>query len=210
VLPDLPKDMADQVIPRMALHCSSDAPGGTFLAGVILAAPFGAVMATVSTFLVVIASGLVHDVYQRFIHPGASMRTIRWATYGATIAVGAVAVLANIQPVDQLQLLIVFSGSGIGATFLVPLLMACYWRRATAAGTLAAMLAGAGMVLQLLIAGWLTGPPGTGFNPLTLLGMDPIVWGVLASAVAGVFVSLLTEPPEEQLVSRLFDAPAAG
>jgi SSS family solute:Na+ symporter/sodium/pantothenate symporter len=209
VLPDLPKDMADQVIPRMALHCSIDAPGGTFLAGLILAAPFGAVMATVSTFLVVIASGLVHDVYQRFIHPGASMRTIRWATYGATIAVGAVAVLANIKPVDQLQLLIVFSGSGIGATFLVPSLMACYWRRATAAGAVAGMLAGAGMVLQLLLIGWWTGPPGAGFKPLALFGMDPIVWGVLASAVAGVLVSLLTEPPEEQLVSRLFDEPAA-
>lgn len=205
VLPDLPKELADQVVPRMALHCAADAPGGSFLAGLILAAPFGAVMATVSTFLVVIASGLVHDVYQRFIHPGASERTIRWATYGTTVAVGGIAVYANIQPVDQLQMLIVFSGSGIGATFLVPSLMACYWRRATAAGALAAMLGGAAAVLALLIIGWLS--PGSGFQPYKLYGMDPIVWGVLTSGFAGVLVSLATAPPDERLVSRLFDAP---
>ena len=42
----------------------------TFWGGLILAAPFGAVMATVSSYLVLIASGLVHDVYQRFFRPG--------------------------------------------------------------------------------------------------------------------------------------------
>src|SRR6185503_11466568 len=42
----------DEVIPRLAFSTTRDLPGGSLLAGLILAAPFGAVMATVSSFLV--------------------------------------------------------------------------------------------------------------------------------------------------------------
>ncbi|MFO1096135.1 MAG: sodium:solute symporter [Planctomycetaceae bacterium] len=209
VLPDLPKGHFDEVIPRMALYCSNDAPGGTFLAGLILTAPFGAVMASVSTFLVVIASGLVHDVYQRIINPQASTHTLRMMTYFVTFLVGALALAANIRPVVHLQSLVVIAGSGIASTFLVPALMACYWRRATAAGTLTAMLTGAGTVLLMLVIGWMSTAPGKAAKPYLLLHMDPIIWGVLASAIAGIAVSLLTRPPAESLVSKLFDAPAA-
>lgn len=205
VLPDLTGHY-DEVIPRMALFCSKDAPGGTFLAGLILTAPFGAIMASVSTFLVVIASGLVHDVYQRLINPTASTRTLRTMTYVVTFLVGALALAANINPVTHLQGLVVIAGSGIASTFLIPALMACYWRRATAAGALTSMLVGAGTVLVLLILGiTLQG----GVKPYILLGMDPIVWGVLASAIAGIGVSLATRPPDEALVSKLFDVQPA-
>ena len=207
ILPDLDPEFHDEVVPRMALHCSFGAPGGTILAGLILAAPFGAVMASVSTFLVVIASGLIHDVYQRLINPEASTRTLKLLTYLVTFLVGAFALAANIRPVQHLQVLIVIAGAGIASTFLVPAIMACYWRRATAAGAMAAMLAGAGVILVLVIVGWLTKEPEQSLRPYRLLTMDPLVWGVLGSTIAGVAVSLLTQPPKEQIVSQLFDVP---
>ena len=40
-----------------------------YVAGLILAAPYGAVMSTVSGFLLIVASGLVRDLYQRFLRP---------------------------------------------------------------------------------------------------------------------------------------------
>ena len=43
--------------------------GGSLISGLIMAAPFGAVMATVSSYLVMIASGLVRDAA---LHPPAS------------------------------------------------------------------------------------------------------------------------------------------
>lgn len=46
----------------------------------------------------------------------------------------------------------------------------------------------------------------TSFRPYFLLGLDPVVWGLLFSFLAGVIVSLLTEPPSRHLVSKLFDA----
>jgi sodium/pantothenate symporter len=207
VIPDLAK--TDEIIPRLALHTTRQLTGGSLLAGLILTAPFGAVMATVSSFLVVIASGLVRDLYQRFLRPDASIAEIKRLTYAAMILVGAVAFVANLRPVAYLQALVVFSGSGAASSFVVPAAMACYWRRATAAGADAAMAAGAATILGLYITGFLGDDPkigqATDFRPYFLLGLDPIIWGLAASLISGLTVSLLTTPPSPQLVSRLFD-----
>ena len=94
------------------------------------------------------------------------------------------------------------------STFVAAALMLAYWRHATAAGTTAAMLCGAGTILALFIAGWFSG--GSAFQPYLLLGLEPIVWGLAVSAVAGVTVSLVTSPPPVELVSRMFDAVATA
>lgn len=212
VIPDLAK--TDEIIPRLALHTTSSLPGGSLLAGLILTAPFGAVMATVSSYLVVIASGLVRDLYQRFLHPDASLAQIKRMTYAAMILVGVVAFVANLRPVAYLQALVVFSGSGGAAAFVVPAAMAAYWRRATAAGAFAAMAGGACTILGLYVTGFLSADPGIGqatvFRPYFLLGLDPILWGLLVSLVAGIVVSRLTAPPPPELVSRMFDPPPAA
>src|SRR5581483_2727401 len=200
IIPDLHK--TDEIIPRLTLHTTSHLPGGSLLAGLILTAPFGAVMATVSSFLVVIASGLVRDLYQRLIRPQATMTEIKRLTYAAMILVGVIAFVANINPIEKLQALVVFSGSGSAAAFVVPAAMAAYWRRATAAGATAAMSLGAATVLVLYTIGFVEA---TGFRPHLLFGIDPIVWGLAVSLTSGISVSLLTAPPSPELVSRLFD-----
>lgn len=201
LIPDLPPQHSDEIVPRLALQTTRDVPGGSFVAGLILAAPFGAVMATVSSYLVVISSGLVRDIYQRFINPDADVARIRRLSYAAMVLVGTVALIANIKPVQYLQAIVVFSGSGGAASFLVPALMAAYWRRATSSGVLAAMLCGSGVMLLLYGIGWVGGS----FKPHSFLGLEPLIWGVTASLVAGVTVSLMTKPPAEALVSDCFD-----
>ena len=84
------------------------------VSGLILAAPFGAVMATVSTYLVVIASGVVRDIYQRFFGPRAGDAEIRRVSHVVMIALGLIGVAANIQPVEFLQKLVVFSTTSHG------------------------------------------------------------------------------------------------
>jgi sodium/pantothenate symporter len=125
------------------------------------------------------------------------------------ILFGLIGVATNISPVNFLQTLIVFSTTATASTFVAPAVMLAFWRRATATGTVAAMLAGAGTVLALFFAGWLAG--GTAFQPYLLCGLEPIVWGLFVSAVAGVTISLCTSPPAPELVSQMFDAvPAAS
>ena len=228
LIPDLPPGRTDEIIPQLALRTTADLPGGSFVAGLILAAPFGAIMATVSSYLVVIASGLVRDVYQRFLRPDANSTELKRLSYMVMIGVGGLGIVANIWPVDYLQSIVVFSGTGSAATFCVAALMAAFWRRATVPGVFACMLAGAGTMLGLYAVGFMVSNKApavfewlamlglnpnntigqvTKFRPYYLLGCDPMVWGLLNSLVAGVLVSLATRPPDEALLSKLFDAP---
>ena len=211
IMPNLAK--SDEVVPRMALFLTNDLFGGSFMAGLILSAPFGAVMATVSCYLVVIASGVVRDVYQRIINPEATDYEIRRMTRIVMILVGAVALIANISPPAYLQALVVFCTSGQAGAFFVPLVMACFWRRATKEGILASMGAGALTVLVLYATGWTRSwlgypDPGIGqatdFRPYFLLGIEPIVWGIAVSGIVGIVTSLRTPPPSQELLDRMF------
>lgn len=221
----------DEVIPLLSLTVTRDFPWGSgqFFSGLILAAPFGAIMASVSCFILVIASGLVEDIYAKFLNPRATEQQLRRATTVSMIGVGLIAVIASLNPPKYLQALVVLSGSAGAATFIAPVLMACYWRRASAAGALAGMLSGFLVYFGIYSCGWLQtwaqtypdlafaqqvlnwlgrdtliGPPGL-FRPYYVLGLDPIVWGLAASLVGGITVSLLTRPPSDELVRRFFD-----
>jgi sodium/pantothenate symporter len=207
LMPDV--KASDEIIPTLAVWAAPDWTGGSLVSGLILAAPFGAVMATVSTFLVVIASGVVRDIYQRFLRPGAGETELRRMSHIVMIILGAIGVAANINPVEFLQKLVIFSATATASTFVIPALMLAFWRRATAVGTMAAMFVGAATVLVLFTCGPLFESKPI-FDAYQLLGLDPVVWGLAASAVAGVLVSLATMPPPVELVSRLFDAPQAA
>ena len=238
ILPNIPAKLSDEIIPRLALHLTADFPAGSFLAGMILAAPFGAVMATVSSYLVVIASGLVRDIYQRFINPHANEFQLSRMSYLVMGGVGLVAILASIKPVQFLQVIVVFSGSGAAATFMCPALMMAYWRRTTVPGMLSGMISGAATVISLYLIEILRGPalkyvpdlaksvydlfprqlvgPAATFRAYYLFGLDPLIWGLAVSGVVGIVVTLLTKPPSDDVVARFFEiretppAPAAG
>ncbi len=220
---------ARSILPELASQGRSDEAmpilvktlANPYVAGLILAAPYGAVMSTVSGFLLIVASGLVRDVYQRFLRPAASERELEWMSYLATAGVGLLVAVIALRPPEYLQLIVVFAGSGMAASFLTPAILGAYWRRATAAGALAAMITGAGVTLGLYILGsfgpetlglgWLFGPnpdigPPSSFRPYYLFGFDPCVWGLSLSMTAGIIGSLLSSPPHEQRVALLFDA----
>jgi SSS family solute:Na+ symporter/sodium/pantothenate symporter len=222
ILPELAAQPggSDEVMPALVKRLANP-----YVAGFILAAPYGAVMSTVSGFLLIVSSGLVRDVYQRFLRPAASEREVAVASYAGTVLVGVVVMVRALDPPRYLQLLVVFAGSGLAASFLVPALMAAYWRRATAAGAFAAMAGGALTTMALYaigsygpaefgLDGLLPPNPEIGapsrFRPYYLLGFDPCVWGLAASAAAGVLVSLLSRVPDPARVALLFDPQPPG
>ncbi|MBM4075873.1 MAG: sodium:solute symporter, partial [Planctomycetes bacterium] len=209
LIPDL-KD-TDEIVPRLALMTTSQWTGGSLVAGLILTAPFGAVMSTVSSYLVVLSSAVVRDLYQRLFRPKASRNELRLAAWTTMILAGIISIAINWNPIQFLQVFIVFSTSGAAATFLVPAIMACYWRRANAAGVFASMIGGALTMLIFYvigIAGWIPQPligAQTAFRPYFLFGIEPMIWALGVSLTAGVVVSLITLPPDPKLVSEMFD-----
>ena len=192
---------ADAIMPETAMFLTHQIGQG-WLAGILLAAPFAAVMSTVDSFLLLTSSALVRDVYQRNINPEASEKTIKRLSYLATLLVGTGAAVGAISPPEFLQDIIVYCGSGLAACFLGPVFFAIYWPRTTRQGATAGMLAGFGSHLSMYIIGYIT--YGKFSRPITLLGFDPVVIGLAASFLTVVVVSLLTPKPSQELVRRYF------
>jgi SSS family solute:Na+ symporter/sodium/pantothenate symporter len=142
----------DAIMPTMALAVTQDWP---LLGGLILAAPYAAAMSAVAGFLLLMSSSLVRDIYQRNFNPNVSARAVRWISYGTTAVVGVIVTVAALRPPRFLQYIIVFTGAGMGCTFLAPTVLALYWRRATRAGAVAALVGGFASVLILYTLGWL-------------------------------------------------------
>ena len=198
----------DDIMPAMAINLTVDWP---LLGGLILAAPYAAAMSAVAGFLLLMSSSLVRDIYQRNLNPEVSPRQVKRISYLTTAAVGIIVTVAALWPPDFLQYLIIFTGAGMSCTFLVPTVLALFWRRATRAGALAALLAGFLTVATLWGLGvlgigkeGLTGPAGKRFAPVYLFGLDPLFYGLLFSLVAGIVVSLFTQPLPEKHVDRYF------
>ena len=67
----------------------------------------------------------------------------------------------------------------------MPVVGALYWRRATGAGALASLVVGSGVALVLIFT-------------QGILANSPIIFGLLASLVAFVIVSLVTNRPSPE------------
>lgn len=208
LFPDQYLKEPDSIMPVMALSVTADWP---LLGGLILAAPYAAAMSAVAGYLLLMSSSLVRDIYQRNINPNVTPRTVRRVSYGTTAVVGVIVTFAALRPPTYLQQLIIFTGAGMASTYLAPTVMALYWRRATRPGALAALVTGFASVSVLYVLGWLgvgkstgSGPLSDRFAPLHLFGLDPVLYGLAGSFVAGIVVSLLTRPMPEKLVDYYF------
>ena len=186
----------DRAMPDLAVKTTENA-GMPWLAGLLLAAPFAAVMSSVDSFLLLVSSSIVRDVYQRLIDRDASESRIKSVTYMGTLLIGVFATLGAIHPPVYLQDLIVFASGGLSATFLVPVAFALYWRRMNAMGAIAGMLGG------FLMHFWIT-KSGLGQSIVIRTGLEPFIWDVIASILCVVLFSLITPPPKKEIVDRFF------
>jgi Na+/pantothenate symporter len=191
---------ADRIMPEMARTVTESA-GFPWLAGLVVAAPFAAVMSTMDSFLLMISSAIVRDIYQRNINPDASERTIKRMTYVVTFVVGGLAMCAAIYPPKYLQDLIVFTGSMLSSSFLAPMALSLYWPRCTKRGAMNGMLMGFGSLVMLYAVGYyLTGE----LKPYYILGFHPFMIGLGFSLSTTFFGSLSSDPPPEHLVRKFF------
>lgn len=144
------KGEPDSIMPAMALHVAHP-----LVAGLLLAAPYAAIMSSVAAFLLMISSSLVRDIYQRTINPEVTPRVLKFASYCGTALVGVIILVGALHPPDFLQYIIVFTGTGMACAFLFPMTYLLYWRRATRQGMLASMVGGLLTVLLLYAMGWI-------------------------------------------------------
>ena len=190
---------ADRVMPEMATYLTSEA-GVPWLAGLLVAAPFAAVMSSVDSFLLLVSGSVVRDVYQRK-NPKASDAQMKKVTYWTTVGVGALAMLAMLNPPQFLQDLIVFGSGGLGASFLMPVILTLYWPKLTPRATVAGMLSGGGSMAVFYLIGYLVNGKFSGYE---LLSLHPFIWSVLVSALVMLAVGRNSPPAEKSLVEKYF------
>ncbi|MEX2498796.1 MAG: sodium:solute symporter family protein [Wenzhouxiangellaceae bacterium] len=161
-------------------------------AAIVIAAILGAIMSTADSLLMAGTSHVTHDIYVKLIDPDAEADSKRLLMISRTVTV-ALGLLALWMALNFKAIIgmLLMSYTLYAAGVFIPVVGGLYWKRATAAGAIAAIVGGSGFGLAGEL-GW--------FNPaaLPLVGGFPvIVTGALVSLLLFVGVSLVTRPLDD-------------
>jgi SSS family transporter len=187
----------DIAVPDQAIPATIVAVVPHWLAGVVLAAPFAAIMSTISSFLLVTGSAIVRDLYHRNLKQGLSDRKAQVISQVTTLVIGALALAIAFKPPAYLQYIVIFSATGLASCYVAPTVLAVFWPRATKAGAFAAVAGGLGsFALQYGL-----------YGTRSWLGLDPFVWSLSISFLCGVGASLLSKPQRAEIRQAWFGQP---
>jgi sodium/pantothenate symporter len=167
-----------------------------WMAGIILAGPLAAVMSTVDSQLLLAVGAIVNDIYANLINPNIK-RTAAFA-FASTLAIGLAVYFWALDPPDLMVWLNLYAHAGIIATFLWPLILGIYWKRANAWGALASIVTGVGTYIwfntdKIWPYGW-TRP----------FGLHVIVVPLAISLAAFVLVSWRTARPPDRIIAKFW------
>ena len=155
-----------------------------WLGAVVLTTIMAIIVSTAISYLLVPATALVRDIYQRFINPQASEKTLVWLLRTLVIVLGVIAYL--ISTLSEQFLNVALRAYTIYGTGITPSLVAALtWKRATAKGAVVSILLGVGTTLI-----WEFG----GYGAST--GVDPVLPAIALSVLSLVVVSLMTQRKE--------------
>ena len=157
------------------------------LFGVVVASIFAAIMSTADSQLLVAASALVRDVYEKVARAGEPVpqRTLVLLSRLAVAALVVIAVLVGLVADQLVFWLVLFSWAGLGAALGPTSLLALFWKRTTRAGVVAGLIAGSATVVI-----WY-------FTPALKSRLYELVPAFFVGLVATVLVSLVTKPPDD-------------
>lgn len=169
------------------------------VAGILLLIGAAAIIfSTANSFLIVPSTNLTRDIYQRFINPDASEKSIIWFQRITILVMAFVAYIVTSQ-FESILAMALYAYTMVGAAVTPALLAAFLWRRATPAGGAASVGAGIGFTMLFAILAQ------AGMEHLNLglfqvpLDYDYIIYPAgTASIAALILVSLFTRAPSEE------------
>ena len=173
-----------------------------WIAGVILSAILAAVMSTLSCQLLVCSSAITEDFYKGFLRPNAPQKELVWIGRIMVLAVAVIAILIAADPESKVLQLVEFAWAGFGAAFGPIVILSLFWKRMTANGALAGMIAGAAVVVLWV---QVVNPALANAGMATLYEIIP---GFIACGLTAVAVSLVGKAPSEEICQRFEKADA--
>lgn len=160
-------------------------------AGLILSAVLAAIMSTASSQLLVAASAFAQDFYRTLIHKDAEQSELVWISRASVLVIASLAVFLGFNPNSFILDMVSYAWAGFGAAFGPAILMSLFWKRTTRNGVIAGIIVGGVTVLV--------------WKQFALFGLYEIVPGFLLSLLAIYGISLLGEPPAQD-IQETFDA----
>jgi len=162
------------------------------IAGLLFAAVMAATMSTADSQLLVASSAITNDLLSKTKGRHWEPKTLMWISRGIVVAVAVFALILALFGGSNIMSLVSYAWAGFGAAFGPLMILSLYWKRANLYGAIAAMLVGFATVI--LWNTYLAGPT----------GIYELLPGFILSLIAGIVVSLLTEPPSEE-IQKEFD-----
>lgn len=189
IVPDLA--VSDEISPWLAMNVMPPALSGIVLAGIV-----AGVQTTVAAMAIIIASSIARNVLREF-HPGVSARAVKSASrWTMGLCLGISIGLATLQP-DLIQWIIFFSIGGLEAATFAPILLGMFWKRGNRWGALTSIVWG--MTIY--------GLANTVFPGLAVWGTHPSLISVVSATAVYVVVSLVTTPPDKEIVHMFWGQP---
>jgi SSS family solute:Na+ symporter/sodium/proline symporter len=156
---------------------------------ILLAAIVAAIVSTADSFLLVPATNVMRDVYQRFIDPDVSQPRMVLLTRVTVVALGVVAFLQVWAFTSVLEMAIyAYTMYGVGIT--PALLAAFFWKRASVAAGVGSIVAGMGVtvVWEVLQQPW---------------DIPTVLPALVLSVVAMVVITVVSAPPSPAKLAAL-------
>ena len=184
-------EKADQIIPMILQRGMNPFLASIFIAGIVAAG-----MSTIDGILVTTTGAVTRDIYQKIINKDATDENVMKLSKVVTVIIGIIVICFGVfQPGSIFEInLFAFSGMAI---FVVPILFGIYWKKATAKGAVAAVIAG---IISLLLFT---------LNPSVkalAMGFHALFPTTIISSIVMIVVSKFTETPPQETIDRHFMA----
>ena len=184
-------EKADQIIPMILQRGLNPFLASIFIAGIVAAG-----MSTIDGILVTTTGAVTRDIYQKIINKNATDETVMKLSKVVTVIIGIIVICFGVfQPGSIFEInLFAFSGMAI---FVVPILFGIYWKKATAKGAVAAVIAG---IISLLLFT---------LNPSVkalAMGFHALFPTTIIASIVMIVVSKFTETPPQETIDRHFMA----
>ena len=158
------------------------------IAGILLAGPLASIMSTVDSQLLVASGTIVNDLYTNYINPKIKKdsKKIGKISILATSIIGISIYLVAFNPPDLIIWLNLYANAGIISTFLWPIVLGLYWKKANSYGAISCIISG--ISTYILFSKVWPRP----------FGLHTIVLPLLISLVVFIVVSSFTKRPDRK------------
>ena len=148
-------------------------------------------MSTADSQLLAAASGISEDIAKGTLNIKPTEKQTMAIARITVICISIVAAILALNPDSQVFRIVSFAWAGFGAAFGPVVLLALFWKRSNAKGAIAGMIAGGAMVFIWKFAIAKLGG---------VFAIYELLPAFIIALVVNVVVSLVTAPPEKEIV----------